>query len=423
MHRLLIGNDRNLKRRAYIWNIVGSLIAALTSVFLLFAVSRISGATQAGIFTLAFSTAQMMLTIGLYEMRPYQATDVEEIYPFSDYLISRAVTCTLMIAASAVFVFAGGYTQEKGMVILLICVFKMFDALEDVFHGLYQQRGRLDVAGKSLALRMGTSMAAFIVTLYLTNDLIFTCWVSIAAAAVGFALFNLTIFRSFYQGKFHFCGKALRKLLWACLPLFLSSFMLIFVNNAPKYAIDAYIPSEAFQAYYGYIFMPAFVINLFGTFLFKPMVTPMADQWVLGNKKELLRMILKLAGAIVVLTVVLEAACYFIGIPLLSWFYAADLSAYRAELMVLVLGGGFNALVSLMFYSITVIRKQRYVVIGYGAALIFALAASNLLVPHAGLMGASLAYLLSMAVLVVIFACIFGVCFKKGHYTPAEESK
>lgn len=414
MNRLLLGNTDHLQRKIYLWNIIGSVMNALASVFLLFAVTRISGQTDAGIFSLAFSTAQMMLTIGYYEMRAFQATDITKVYSFSDYLMSRILTCILMIVASVFFVWLSGYTPEKALIVVLVCVFKMFDALEDVFHGLYQQNGRLDVAGKSLALRVATSMVAFILTLLFTRNLVTACAVAIIAAAVGFACFNLTVFRNFFTGKFSWNGSAIKKLLWVCFPLFLGSFMLLYINNAPKYAIDTYMPAEYFQAYFNYLFMPAFVINLFSTFIFKPMVTTMAEVWGSNQKKLLLKIIGKLLLAVALLTLAVEAAGYFLGIPVLSWFYAADLAQYRTELLILILGGGFNAVVTLMFYGITVLRKQKFVLIGYSVTLALALVISAVLVPVGGLMGASIAYLLSMVILAAVFTITFAVCYRKG---------
>ena len=414
MNRFLLGSTDNLQRKIYFWNIIGSMVNALSSVFLLFAVTRTSGETAAGIFSLAQATALMMLTIGFYEMRAFQATDVTKVYSFSDYLMSRIITCTLMVAVSVFFVWVSGYTAEKAAVVLLMCVFRMFDALEDVFHGLYQQNGRLDVAGKSLALRVFTSMAAFIITLVLAKNLIAACVVAIAAAAIGFICFNLTVFRNFFTGKVSWNGQAIKKLLWVCFPLFLGSFMMVYINNAPKYAIDTYMPAEYFQAYFNYLFMPAFVINLFSTFIFKPMVTTMAEVWVSNEKKLLLRIIGKLLLAVALLTAAVEVAGYFLGIPVLSWFYASDLSQYRAELLILVLGGGFNAVVTLMFYGITVLRKQKFVLIGYSVTLALALVISAALVPVGGLMGASIAYLLSMVILAAVFTITFVVCYRKG---------
>lgn len=415
MNRLLLGNTDNLERKIYLWNIIGSMANALASVILLFVVTRVLGANDAGIFTLANSTALMMLTIGFYEMRAFQATDVRGVYSFSDYLMSRFVTVAAMVAASFFFVFAGGYTYEKAAVMLLLCIYKVFDALEDVFHGLYQQQGRLDVAGRSLSLRVLLSTAAFVIVLLVTRSLIGSCVAAIIAAAAGFMLFNLTIFRHFYGGAFHWNKKAVFTLLWVCLPMFLGSFMLVYINNAPKYAIDTYLSFENndYQAYFGYLFMPSFVINLFSTFIFRPMVTPMAQAWADHDRSRLTRIIGKLLAAIVFLTIAGVAVGYFFGVPILSWFYGIDLSSYRAELLILVLGGGCNAVVTLMFYGITVLRKQKLLVVGYGATLVLALVISNILVSSYGLMGASVSFLVSMAVLALLFFIIFIVCYKK----------
>ena len=99
---------------------------------------------------------------------------------------------------------------------------------------------------------------------------------------------------------------------------------------------------------------------------------------------------------------------------MLSWFYAADLAQYRTELLILILGGGFNAVVTLMFYGITVLRKQKFVLIGYSVTLALALVISAVLVPVGGLMGASIAYLLSMVILAAVFTITFAVCYRKG---------
>jgi len=410
-----LGNTDNLERKIYLWNIIGSMANALASVILFFAVTRVLGANDAGIFQLANSTALMMLTIGFYEMRAFQATDVKGVYSFSDYLTSRFVTVAAMVVTSFFFVYLSGYTPEKAAVTLLLCIYKVFDALEDVFHGLYQQQGRLDVAGRSLSLRVLLSTAAFVAALLATRSLLGACIAAIVAAAIGFMLFNLMIFRNFYGGAFHWNKKAVFKLLWVCLPMFAGSFMLVYINNAPKYAIDTYMSFENndYQAYFGALFMPSFVINLFSTFIFRPMVTPMAQAWADHDRSRLTRIIGKLLVAIVFLTVAGEVVGYFFGIPVLSWFYGLDLSAYRPELLILVLGGGCNAVVTLMFYGITVLRKQKLLVVGYGATLALSLIIANILVKSYGLMGASVSFLLSMAALALLFFIIFIVCYKK----------
>ena len=52
------------KSGAYIWNTINSMLNAGMSAVLLLVVSRSCGEDAAGNFTLAFSVAQLMVTIG-----------------------------------------------------------------------------------------------------------------------------------------------------------------------------------------------------------------------------------------------------------------------------------------------------------------------------------------------------------------------
>lgn len=71
----------------------------------------------------------------------------------------------------------------------------------------------------------------------------------------------------------------------ACWPLFVSSFIMNYLNNAPKYAINTYY-DETVQNSYNILFMPAFVINLLSLFVFRPLLTDLARDWEGENIKE-----------------------------------------------------------------------------------------------------------------------------------------
>ena len=66
--------DKNFKSN-FIWNILGTGLNAFNSLFFMICVTRINKTTNAGIFTLAFSTACILNVIGTYAGRVYQVTD------------------------------------------------------------------------------------------------------------------------------------------------------------------------------------------------------------------------------------------------------------------------------------------------------------------------------------------------------------
>lgn len=69
--------EKNFKSN-FIWNIVGTGFNAFNSLFFLVAVTRINGVNDAGIFTIAYSTACILYVIGVYAGRVFQVTETNK---------------------------------------------------------------------------------------------------------------------------------------------------------------------------------------------------------------------------------------------------------------------------------------------------------------------------------------------------------
>ena len=88
---------RVTKRQIYFWNLAGSLCNAVTSMILLMIVTRTTDNYYADMFSYSFALSQLLVTIGLFQVRNYQATDVREKYEFTDYFTFRIITCFIMM--------------------------------------------------------------------------------------------------------------------------------------------------------------------------------------------------------------------------------------------------------------------------------------------------------------------------------------
>ena len=89
LEKLWHTEKENIEKNSVFWNMMSSGLNSVVSMFLLWIVTLINGVSDAGVFSLAFSTSQMMLTIGNYGMRNYQATDIRNKYTMGIYLSSR----------------------------------------------------------------------------------------------------------------------------------------------------------------------------------------------------------------------------------------------------------------------------------------------------------------------------------------------
>ena len=183
LNRIWEIEEKDIQKSGVFWNMMSSGINSVVSLFLLLIVTRSVGVAEAGIFSLGFSTAQMMLTIGNYGMRNFQVTDLNDKYSMPIYLSSRIVTNIIMMMAAVVFVLIEGYNWEKGIITLLLCLLKATDAMDDIYGGFYQKRGRLDISGKLMAIRIIFYVGVFILILLISRNLIHACFGAVIASS------------------------------------------------------------------------------------------------------------------------------------------------------------------------------------------------------------------------------------------------
>lgn len=408
MIRNFLFGSKDKMRSAYLWNTCAAMLNAFQTVFILMLISRIDPVIDAGVFTIAFAIGNLMLTIGKYGVRQFQVSDVEEKYSFREYTASRIVTSIIMILASFAYVgvnFATGlYNPSKCMVVILICLAKVIDAIEDVIHGMLQQYLRLDAAGKILSVRMSTYIFVYLICYYFSKNLVLTSAVALVVSFVQFVILNYTAVKGFEIKKKTFDIRNVKNIFVECFPLFIASYLVIYIGNAPKYAIDKVMSSEA-QACFTYIFMPVFVISLLSQFVYQPVISKMALLWHEKKISQFNKLIFRQIGLILLLSIAAIIGGYLLGIPVLSIIYGVDLTEYKKALVILLIGGGALAIVNFLQMIITVARKQKLLIIGYLLAFLLFVFGGKTITERFGMIGISVFY----TVVVIVLGAVFTV--------------
>ena len=397
-------------KKDFVFNMFGSTANAAVSVLLLVIVSHLAGETGAGIFSLCFTTAQMMYTVAAFELRNIQVTDAKREFTFSDVLTFRFITIIVMLIASAVVVAVRGFSGTKAVLTLLLCLYMAMLSVSDVFEGNLHRNGYLFLAGTGLGCEVFLAAVAFSATLAITGNLIVSVIPMIAVIILWVCLFDIPFSNNFSGDGIKLRPKIIKKLFFATLPLFLSVFLNQFAFNTPKYAIDDYL-TEIDQSHYGFLIMPAFFINLLSIFVFRPQLVSLAEKW---NKKDFSgfkKTVTNLYVWVVAATVFAMIAGFVFGIPVLNILYNTHLNDYRGLFMLLLLGGGFSAGSTLSVTMLAVIRKQKYGIIAYIITAVLAAFLPGILVRKIGFAGAVYSYVIEMAVLFAALFTIFVGCY------------
>ena len=413
LRRFLIGKESAIGRDSFIYNTASGLLNAAQSVFILMVISRALGDYDAGIFTIAWAVGNLFLNVGKYGMREMQATDVTHKYSFKTYLNSRIISTAVMMAVSIGYVLYSavtiGYETSKTLIIILVCFLKAIDSIEDVYQGQQQLNGRLDVAGKCYTVRLTVTIIAYVVTLIVCKDLLMSSIISLAISCIA-AIYLLFLTASVAKGKDREeKDKGVMTLFVDCFRLFLATFLVFYMINAPKFVIDAQMSSEA-QADYGYISMPVFLIGVVGQFIYMPIIKGMADNYSKGDKKAFAKEIMKQTLYLVILTVLIMAGTFLLGIPVLSLFFGKDLSMYKGGLLVLMTGGSLLAYSNFARIVLTIMRKQWWVIAAYAVGTVFEFCLAGPFITKDGIFGGCMIYFYSMLVLTVIITAGMVIC-------------
>lgn len=414
--------DASIERSTYIWNTASGLLNAFQSVIMLMVLTHVCDVVTAGVFTIAYANANLFLNLGKYGVRNFQVSDVDEKYDFRAYHAARVVSVVAMLVLGVAWsiwsALTVGYTLDKFLVVVMMLIFKAIDAYEDVFHGNYQQHGRLDVGAKVLTFRMASMIVLYAGLIVVTRNLLLSLTVATVFTALFFVGETIWAKRRFNLPAQNASSVAapLAKMTWRllkeCFPVFLALFLLFYIGNAPKYAIDA-VMDDAAQAQYGYIAMPVFVVGLLANFVYNPIIASLADDWAHDRRSHFARRFALQVLIIVGITLACIAAAWLLGVPVLNLLYNTELAPYRGDLLVLLAGGGFLAAATLFTTGLTIIRWQNKLIPGYVVVSLAALLLCTPAVRAAGIDGASWIYLALMAVLTVWFGVVFAVGIKR----------
>lgn len=403
---------KNTVRNGVIFNAFSGGINAIQSVIWMMIITRVLGIKEAGIFTIAYATSNLFLMIGKYGVRNFQVSDVKKCYYWNEYYISRVITTIAMMLAIGIYCIYmhifGTYSIYKAMVVFLMTLLKAADAYEDVYYGMYQQNGRLDIAGLAMSIRLGLQLIFLSVCIMFKMNLV----VSLIATNIfswGILLILLNRCNRFFQfdnSKIRI--NELKNIFRLCAPLFLNGFISYYVCNLSKYAIDKYM-GEGAQAYYGFISMPVFVVYLFTNFIYQPMLKEISELWVQKEKQKFLKKISSALLLIGGISICVLAGGWLIGIWGLELLYGVELIEYKTEFLILLLGSIFYAFSSFFCVLLTVMRKQKAALYVYLIVFIISKFTTDYLVKNNGIMGASTAYLITMGIIAVAYFCIVAI--------------
>jgi len=412
-------NNTPSQKSIYIWNLLGNFAAAAVSVLYLLIVSRMQTSEVADQFSLATSIGNLWIIIGQFQVRNYQATDVNSSHPFSAYFFTRLLTVGLMLITLLPYLRIINYdfTNSSLMIITWIIVYRVADAFSDLFQGYFQQHGRLDIAGKAMVYRYALSVLILLFGLLLSQSMVLTLTVLAFFNLFFVFVYDYAYFKLFDKLSFRnsFSRNTIDesfKIIRVCFSLFIYGFLLTLVFNEAKLSISgAYakgIVEAGAQRDYNILFMPVFFMSLC-ILVVRPLITQMAELWQRKQFQVFYKMFLKILLLTLSIGIVITFLTYLIGVNVLSLIFGLDLLKYKLELTILVLSGVLYSFSIILENILIIMRKHYYLLSVYILMFIVTKIITTELVNKYQIMGASISFCIAMIVYATGSLTIFSI--------------
>ena len=409
-------NKENRQKKDFLWNAIGSLLYALASIVLAFAVIRIAGDDEGGIFGFGFSTlGQQMFIIAYFGIRPFHITDRKPEYSFGDYLGTRRLTSLLALLGTFLFLGfqlgSGQYGLHKAAILLMLALYKIIDGYADVYESELQRQDLLYRTGQSLAFRTSLSVLTLLGSLILSGNLLLSVLLADVMQLFGTWAFAIRVLRACPSERLdrRFTPAHARTLLQSTSLLFFGVFLDFYIFSASKYAVDR-LMSNADSGFFNILFMPTSFIYLLANFLIRPMLTRLADQFTAQDAEGFRASVRLMVQAVMMLSAGILAATLLLGrwgLGIFELILGASASGkllpeFPAFFMI-ILGGALYAMANVMYYILVTVRQQRRIFLCYLMTTVLAFVSADRMVAARGMIGGAISYVLLMGGLLVLF--------------------
>lgn len=419
-------------RANFSWTFIGNVVYAGCQWGMLTVLAKLGNPEMVGQFALGLALTAPVIMFTNLQLRGVQATDARQEYEFGDYLGLRLIATALALLVIITVVLGSGYRRETALVILVVGIAKSFEAISDVFYGLFQQYEQMDRIAKSMMIKGPLSLAALAAGVYMTGS-VFWGAVGLAIAwaliLVGYDLrsgalilgsiprpANLSLIENYYMAALRPRRdiNVLVRLAWLALPLGLVMMLISLNTNIPRYFIEQYLGESELGIFAAIAYLMVAGSTVVGA-LGQSASPRLAKYYAAGNNRAFRSLLLKLVGIGFLLGSAGVIMALIAGGDLLTLLYRPEYA--RPDLFVwLMVAAGFSYIASFLGYAMTAARYFRIQIPLFAGVATTTMLTCFWLVPVSKLQGAVIALITAGIVQVVLSAAIIVFILTQGKH-------
>lgn len=396
--------NKTLKKN-FIWNSVGSFIYLFCQWLLTLLVIRLSdNLTNAGYLALALSITNVFFNISCFNMRPYLVSDNTNEYTEYDYTTFRFITIILSLVLCVIYISFFGYNQSQFLCIVLYMIFKIGEAIVDLFHAFEQRKDRMDIGGISLLIRGLLSLISFYVGLRFTNNVNIAIIIMIVTTYAFILLYDLPNVLKFEKIKLKFNKKHITSLFIVLIPLAIGTILSTLSTAFPRQILEK-MHGSSILGIYATIATPAVIVQVAATYIYNPLLTSFAKFRKEKDYKNTKSLFLKVILVIFLFAVLCTVGSIFLAKPILNILYGSRIAKHAYLFMPVIVYTSLTGFLWFFHNLLVVFRRIKTLMIIELIAFIICVAASSLFIKLFYMNGVS--YILMFITIIMIICMIF----------------
>lgn len=404
-------------RHNFSWIFLGNIIYAFCLWGMLTILTKLGSTVTVGRFALASAIATPVIMFASLQLRSVLAADSEDAHEFQDYLAVRLLL--LPVAMLVVLGIAlGGYTSAQATAIMLFGLARCIEAVSDIFYGVAQKNDRMDLVAISKVIKGIAALCLFGVTFHLTDSLNKALLAMAIAWAVPLFLYDIPRVRSLSRSL---GGPSLsprlrlaemRSIVWTTLPLGFVILLAQMRHTIPRTFLESTFGEDMVGIYaaISYLVIAGSTIVMA---LGQASLARLSQYYASGQMKRFKRLgkQLGLLGLGIGLAGVMVAVLG--GSFLLRHLYSEEYAAHADLLVLIMAGGGFFFLATLLAPLTTAMKAFRGQLLVQTINVVILLLLASLLIPRFGMTGAAWAFLGAAAWTVLGFLLLIRAGIRK----------
>lgn len=383
-------------KKNLLWNSAGSFSYSLCQWVLTVLVVRLSpNYDAAGVLALGMAVSNVAAPIALYKIRSYQVSDVHRTVSAREYVGFRIITTVIALFATVVYTLIT-CSPDTYVAVLLYVVFRSGDTFIDVLHGVDQQHFRMDYCGRSMLVRGLLFLAAFALTLWISESLELAIF-SMIVATFPVIIYDVRKASSLDDVRPLITAFSVKKLALECLPAVVGMVCCFSVATiARQYLATTW--GDASLGIYASVCTPVVIIQACASYIYAPLLGVFAQKYDERDTAGFLGLLGKASTAILVVFVAAAIGFSLLGEPLLRLVFGESIVPYSYLLIPAIICSGVAAYIAFLGDLLIAVRQMQENLIANVAAFAACLPATWFCVNTWDMNGASFATIIAYSI-------------------------